>query len=122
MLEQQFFTSCIFSVSFRFISPTENVTVALLAGGEGFHNYHHTFPWDYKNSEWGKNAFNWAAAFIEFFAKIGWAYDLKTVSDEMVRTRIHRTGDGKHDVWGWGDKDQPKEDHKEATILHQKTL
>ena len=21
--------------------------------GEGFHNYHHTFPYDYSTSEWG---------------------------------------------------------------------
>lgn len=44
-------------------------------------------------------------AFIDFFAKIGWAYDLKTVSPDAVKSRVQRTGDGSHLVWGWGDKD-----------------
>lgn len=35
-------------------------------------------------------------AFIDLFAWIGWATDLKTASDEMVRKRVLRTGDGTH--------------------------
>lgn len=27
---------------------------------------------------------------------MGWAYDLKTVSDDMIRRRVLRTGDGSH--------------------------
>jgi len=38
------------------------------------------------------------------------AYDLKSVSLDMVRQRALRTGDGSHPVWGWGDKDQKSED------------
>ena len=30
------------------IGPVENRAVSLLALGEGFHNYHHTFPFDYR--------------------------------------------------------------------------
>lgn len=30
------------------ISPRENPFVSYGAFGEGFHNYHHSFPWDYK--------------------------------------------------------------------------
>ena len=30
------------------IGPTENLAVSILAGGEGFHNYHHVFPYDYR--------------------------------------------------------------------------
>lgn len=51
---------------------------------------------------------------------IGWAYDLKTVSIDMIKKRVERTGDGSHEIWGWGDKDQPKEDFKDATILYKK--
>lgn len=105
---------------FRFINPAENRSVSILALGEGWHNYHHTFPWDYKTSELGKYAFNFTAAFIDLFSKIGWAYDVKTVSEDMIQKRVQRTGDGTHDIWGWGDKDQPKEDFTEATILHKK--
>lgn len=51
----------------------------------------------------------------------GWATDLKTVSEEMIKKRVERTGDGTHriarendennnvaekvdhsDLWGWG--------------------
>lgn len=34
--------------------------------------------------------------FIDFFAWLGWATDLKTVSDEVVKARVLRTGDGTH--------------------------
>lgn len=39
--------------------------------GEGWHNYHHVFPWDYKTSELGTYYLNWTCALIDFFAKIG---------------------------------------------------
>ena len=58
----------------RYINPSENVGVVFGAMGEGFHNYHHTFPWDYASSELGWK-FNLTTIFIDFFAWIGWAYD-----------------------------------------------
>ena len=91
-----------------------------MALGEGWHNYHHVFPWDYKTAELGSYASNLTTAFIDFFAKIGWAYDLKTVSMDMIQKRVQRTGDGSHLVWGWGDKDLPQEDIQEATIINKK--
>lgn len=33
---------------------------------------------------------------INYFTPIGWATDLKTVSDEVVKKRVLRTGDGSH--------------------------
>ncbi|CAH0558589.1 unnamed protein product [Brassicogethes aeneus] len=104
----------------KYINPAENKMVSIFALGEGWHNYHHTFPWDYKTSELGKYSTNFSAAFIDFFAKIGWAYDLKTVSPEMIKKRVQRTGDGSHEIWGWGDKDQSKEDYRDATIMYKK--
>jgi stearoyl-CoA desaturase (delta-9 desaturase) len=106
----------------RFINPAENLVVAVLALGEGWHNYHHTFPWDYKTSELGKYSVNFSAALIDFFAKIGWAYELKTVSEEMIKKRVLRTGDGSHEIWGWGDKDQSPEDYQDAIITHRKSV
>ncbi|XP_034247037.1 stearoyl-CoA desaturase 5-like isoform X3 [Thrips palmi] len=35
------------------LSPTENAFVAYITFGEGWHNYHHVFPWDYKAAELG---------------------------------------------------------------------
>lgn len=104
----------------RFINPSENKGVSLMALGEGWHNYHHVFPWDYKAAELGNYQYNTTTAFIDFFAKIGWAYDLKSVSEDMVQKRVERTGDGTHEVWGWGDKDQPEEERNQAVVTHTK--
>ncbi|XP_044743803.1 acyl-CoA Delta-9 desaturase-like [Chrysoperla carnea] len=93
----------------KFINPVENIYVSIAALGEGWHNYHHVFPWDYKTSELGTYTYNISTGFIDLFAKIGWAYDRKKVSREMIARRKARTGDGSH-VWGYGDKDIAKED------------
>lgn len=63
--------------------------------GKGWHNYHHTFPWDYKTSEFGYKL-NFSTMFIDFCAWIRWAYDMKTVSQKMLRARLVCTGDGSH--------------------------
>lgn len=105
--------------SSRFINPSENKSVALLALGEGWHNYHHTFPWDYKTSELGRYTWNFTSLVIDICAKIGWAYDMKTVPMELIKKRVQRTGDGSHELWGWGDKDQPQEERDSALILNK---
>lgn len=74
------------------INPSENRGVSFMALGEGFHNYHHTFPWDYATSELGYD-FNLSKLFIDFFAFIGWAYERKVVSPEIIKQRKLRTGD-----------------------------
>lgn len=104
----------------RYMSPSENRSVAFFAFGEGWHNYHHVFPWDYKTAEFGNYSLNLTTAFIDLCAKIGWAYDLKTVSADIIEKRVKRTGDGTHVTWGWGDKDQPKEEIDHALITHRK--
>ncbi|CAH2100647.1 unnamed protein product [Euphydryas editha] len=81
------------------IKPSQNLLVSLIAFGEGFHNYHHVFPWDYRTAELGNNALNSTTWFIDFFAWLGWAYDLKTASDDLVQSRLKRTGDG-NNTWG----------------------
>lgn len=65
---------------------------------------------------------NLTTLFIDFFAKIGWAYDLKSVSLEVVQRRVERTGDSTHasqkNTWGWGDKDQDQVEKLLADIKH----
>ncbi|KYN18939.1 PREDICTED: acyl-CoA Delta(11) desaturase-like [Trachymyrmex cornetzi] len=78
------------------INPTENRWVNFFSAGEGLHNYHHVFPWDYKAAE--LHGFI-TTAFINFFAKIGWAYDLKEPSKELVESVIRKKGDGSHSLW-----------------------
>lgn len=80
----------------RRIRPVENISVSILTLGEGWHNYHHTFPWDYKAAELGHYSLNLTTMLLDFFAKIGWAYDLKTPSSELVKTVIQKYGDGSH--------------------------
>ncbi|CAH1176600.1 unnamed protein product [Phaedon cochleariae] len=81
------------------IYPSENLLVSLIAMGEGYHNYHHTFPWDYRTAEFGK-MLNATALWIDFFEKIGLAYDLKSPSEELVRKVVENQGDGSHYKWG----------------------
>ena len=74
------------------ICPSENMLVTFLALGEGFHNFHHTWPYDYRASEWGLK-FNITTAMISTMAKLGLAYDLRTASEETVTTKALSTGD-----------------------------
>lgn len=55
----------------RNIRAIENKYVAAFAFGEGWHNYHHVFPWDYKTAELGEYSRNWTTAFIDICARIG---------------------------------------------------
>jgi len=107
------------------ISPTENIYVGVLAFGEGWHNYHHAFPWDYKTSEFSGYRTNITTAFIDFAARFGWAYDLKTARPDMIRKRAARTGDGSYQAieggpWGWGDPDITEDDKDAVETIRSK--
>lgn len=80
----------------RQLSPRENALVTFITSGEGAHNYHHRFPWDYKTSERGK--YNPSTWILDLFAKIGWAYDLKEPSQELLKKVIQNNGDGSHEI------------------------
>jgi len=60
------------------ISARDNLFVAFLALGEGYHNYHHQFPSDYRN---GHRWFHWDPTkwFISSLAIIGLAKQLKMI-------------------------------------------
>jgi stearoyl-CoA desaturase (delta-9 desaturase) len=59
-------------------SAADNWVVALFTFGEGYHNYHHTFPNDYRNgiTAWSWDPSKWV---IQAFSFFGIAYDLKRV-------------------------------------------
>jgi len=86
----------------RNIGPTNSLTAAILTYGEGWHNFHHTFPWDYRSAETGlgKDRMNMTANFIDFFASIGWAYDLKLASKDLIQRQAQKKGDGSRFVGG----------------------
>ncbi|XP_005156902.2 stearoyl-CoA desaturase b isoform X1 [Danio rerio] len=77
------------------INPRENKFVAFSAIGEGFHNYHHTFPHDYATSEFGSRL-NVTKAFIDLMCFLGLANDCRRVTHETILARVQRTGDGSH--------------------------
>lgn len=73
----------------------ESHFVSFIGIGEGWHNYHHTFPWDYRAAEFGSK-YNLTARFIEILSWFNWAYDLKTAPHHIIKNRALRTGDGTH--------------------------
>lgn len=75
------------------INPSEHTLVVVLANGEGWHNYHHSFPYDYKSNEYGFKI-NLTTAWIDLCAWLGLVYDRRTVPLDVVKSRIIRTGDG----------------------------
>ncbi|XP_012873038.1 PREDICTED: acyl-CoA desaturase 1-like [Dipodomys ordii] len=77
------------------IEARETVLISLATLGEGFHNYHHTFPYDYSASEY-RWSLNFTTFFIDCMAAIGLAYDLKKVPKASILARIKRTGDGSY--------------------------
>jgi len=94
-------TWCVNSVAHMFgnkpydkrINPVENLMVVICAIGEGFHNYHHAFPVDYKASEF-PFFINLTTMFINAMAFIGQAYNLKEVTPEVYKKRQEKRGDG----------------------------
>ena len=60
------------------INPAENRFVALVSGGEGWHNWHHTYPYDYAASELGSDShYNPTKMFIDVCAFVGLVKDRK---------------------------------------------
>jgi len=97
-------------------SATDNLAMVFLSFGEGYHNYHHVFPYDYRSGEFGDlGHYNLSAVLIDYAAKMGWVYDRKLVSPEMIARRVMKSGDGSHflsheeahknSIYGYGDKD-----------------
>lgn len=104
----------------RTMSSTESLSVGILAFGEGWHNYHHTFPSDYKSGEFGHSYLtNFTKLFIDFFAVIGWAYDLKFISNVMIERRITRTGDGTHSSCNKNIEHNYTSEHNEIKVLNK---
>ena len=79
--------------------PVENYPVTYFSLGEGYHNFHHVFPFDYSASEFGwAHNFNLTTAFIDFFELIGQVYDKRVADPSTVDSRSKRTGDRKKPV------------------------
>lgn len=70
-------------------SARDNWLGALLTNGEGFHNFHHRFPTDYRN---GIRWFHWDPSkwCIYLLSKLGLAWDLRRPADSgLVEVVVH---------------------------------
>ena len=87
----QHLTFCINSICHIFgkqtysdhVSAVDNWFTALLTHGEGYHNFHHKFPLDYRNGirYYHFDPSKWLIRFLSFF---GLTSDLKTVSTKRI--------------------------------------
>ena len=64
------------------INPAENWFVSILANGEGWHNYHHAYPYDYSASEHG-----WTVQYNPTTFVIDMAANLGMVSNRKKATK-----------------------------------
>ncbi|KAI4603160.1 stearoyl-CoA 9-desaturase [Pestalotiopsis sp. 9143b] len=86
-------------------SPRDHVITALVTLGEGYHNFHHEFPSDYRNAiEWWQyDPTKWS---IWTWKKLGLAYDLKQFrSNEIEKGRVQQLQkklDRKRATLDWG--------------------
>uniref|UniRef100_A0A0K0DN89 FA_desaturase domain-containing protein n=1 Tax=Angiostrongylus cantonensis TaxID=6313 RepID=A0A0K0DN89_ANGCA len=74
------------------ITSVESVWTTVSAIGEGGHNFHHTFPQDYRTSEYSLNL-NWTRLFIDTCAALGLIYDRKSFSDAVIQRQCEKHGD-----------------------------
>ncbi len=67
------------------LSARDNWLGAILTNGEGYHNFHHKFPYDYRN---GIRWFHWDPTkwIIFCFSKLGWTWDLKKTPQSLIDT------------------------------------
>ena len=84
-------TFCVNSVAHWFgehsfddnLSPRDHAFTAFLTFGEGYHNFHHQFPNDYRN---GINAWDWDPTkwFIKSLNRLGLAYELCVFPSNVI--------------------------------------
>ena len=74
------------------INPAESFGVALFTIGEGWHNWHHTYPHDYAASELGiSSRFNPTKLFIDICCTLGLASDRKRATNAwQIKKKIKR--------------------------------
>lgn len=86
-------------------SPRDHVITALVTLGEGYHNFHHEFPSDYRNaiSWWQYDPTKWS---IWVWKQLGLASDLKTFrQNEIEKGRLQQQQkklDQKRSNLDWG--------------------
>jgi stearoyl-CoA desaturase (Delta-9 desaturase) len=55
------------------IEPRDNYFVSFITHGEGYHNWHHEYPYDWRASKNEWYMINWTTTFISIMAALGLA-------------------------------------------------
>jgi stearoyl-CoA desaturase (delta-9 desaturase) len=96
----------------------DNFFLALVTYGEGYHNFHHRFPNDYRNGvRWYQfDPSKWA---ILAFEKIGWTSKLnRTPFEFILREKVKQHKFGVETLWTRFQEKDPKTFEKIASTLH----
>lgn len=76
------------------IHATENSFVSVVAIGEGWHNWHHKYPFDYAASEFGiSQQFNPTKLFLDMMGMMGLASEFKRATSVWEKTKLARKVD-----------------------------
>lgn len=86
-------------------SPRDHVLTALVTLGEGYHNFHHEFPSDYRNAiKWYQ--YDPTKLFIWTMKQLGLASNLQTFSQNAIEQGVVQQQQKKLDRWrsrlNWG--------------------
>lgn len=86
-------------------TPRDHVLTALATFGEGYHNFHHEFPSDYRNAlKWYQ--YDPTKIFIYLSSLVGLAYNLQTFSQNAIEQGLVQQKQKKLDKWrsrlDWG--------------------
>jgi stearoyl-CoA desaturase (delta-9 desaturase) len=73
------------------ITPVDNMWANILTLGEGYHNFHHSFPYDYRGSE-VKLRIDPVKWLVDIASFLGIAYDVKSFPDKFIQhTRMEKS-------------------------------
>ena len=94
--------------------------VSLGALGEGWHNWHHKYPFDYAASEFGiERQFNPTKLFIDVCVKVGLASDCKRATGAWSKLKLLR----EELIYGdKGDKGEKSESEATAEAIETKKV
>ena len=71
--------------------PAENLLVSVATIGEGWHNWHHKFPFDYAASEFGiLSQYNPTKLFVDFCCMVGLCSDRKRATKIWAKLKVTR--------------------------------
>jgi len=95
--------------------PSENPIVSFCSVGEGWHNWHHKYPFDYAASEYGiSSQFNPSKLFIDILAAVGLVWGRKRGTAAWAHGRARRDRDSANGVAPPKAAPRPWEVSKEA--------